>query len=352
MLVQYITNMVKYTDLQISLVIDLNYKELEVFLPQIPQSVKIVHIINTPVLLAYRKSKIVRKQKNRLLGFIDELLFNPIRRIVTGRKISDIAKENDVLIDFDCHFGKFIKSKWRVKKITFFHFSLSRYKDNPKELKRIFTRMQSFNHIVMLCQGMLDEALELCPTLANKYVVINNFVNPEKISQQAETALDSPFVDRPYIIAVERLDESSKDLTTLIKAYAILKESTVNAPAMIIVGEGESRQQLEQLVCQLNLTESVYMPGFMSNPYPWIKGSEIMVHSSKSEGFGLSLVEGLMLNKLIVSTNCRVGPDEILDNGKAGLLVTVGDAQELANAMNQLLTDNNLRTYLLKNINK
>ena len=77
----------------------------------------------------------------------------------------------------------------------------------------------------------------------------------------------------------------------------------------------------------------------MSNPYPYIKRCEIFVHSSQYEGLPTVMIEALLLDKMIVATDCPTGPREILNGGKAGILTPVGDIEALAKAMHEALTD-------------
>ena len=79
--------------------------------------------------------------------------------------------------------------------------------------------------------------------------------------------------------------------------------------------------------------------GFISNPYPWIQRCRLMVHSAKFEGLPTVMIEGLLLGKLIVASDCPTGPREILSGGAAGVLVPVGDAPVFASAIHRLLTD-------------
>ena len=80
--------------------------------------------------------------------------------------------------------------------------------------------------------------------------------------------------------------------------------------------------------------------------------AQLIVHSSKFEGLPTVLIEALMLNKLIVSSDCPTGPAEILKNGKAGILVPVGDVEAFANAIEHILSDKQLQGNLLREIKK
>jgi len=107
---------------------------------------------------------------------------------------------------------------------------------------------------------------------------------------------------------------------------------------LIILGDGKERPKLQKLVDELHLDRFVSMPGFIQNPFPYLKRATVFVVSSLYEGFSNALVEAMALGVPIVSTDCPYGPREILDNGKFGTLVQPGDYKALAEAILFMLT--------------
>jgi glycosyltransferase involved in cell wall biosynthesis len=97
----------------------------------------------------------------------------------------------------------------------------------------------------------------------------------------------------------------------------------------MILGEGEERPKLEALVRELRLEEDVALPGFVENPYKYMKRAAVFVLSSRWEGLPTVLVEALALGIPVVSTDCPSGPREVLEPHEE-LLVPVGDANALA----------------------
>ena len=81
------------------------------------------------------------------------------------------------------------------------------------------------------------------------------------------------------------------------------------------------------------------MPGFVDNPYKYMKHSSVFVLSSRWEGLPTVLIEALALGLPVVSTDCPSGPAEILEGGKWGKLVPVGSPEALANAILEALND-------------
>jgi len=133
-----------------------------------------------------------------------------------------------------------------------------------------------------------------------------------------------------HIISVGRL-KFEKDYETLIRAFYIVSKE-IDAK-LIILGDGPMRGNLERLISKLDLKNKVILPGFVMDPYTWYRSADIFVLSSLWEGFGNVIVEALECGIPVVSTNCPGGPAEILDNGRYGSLVPVGDYQTLANTI-------------------
>jgi glycosyltransferase involved in cell wall biosynthesis len=105
----------------------------------------------------------------------------------------------------------------------------------------------------------------------------------------------------------------------------------------MILGDGEDRPELQTLVQELGLEEAVALPGFVDNPYKFMKRADVFVLSSKWEGLPTVLIEALACGCPVVSTDCPSGPAEILEGGRWGPLVPVGDAGSLAKAILQVL---------------
>lgn len=134
----------------------------------------------------------------------------------------------------------------------------------------------------------------------------------------------------PVILAVGRL-QRQKDFPTLIHAFARLRQQ--RPCRLLILGEGKGREGLEQLIGELGLNDAVGLPGFVANPYPYMARASLLVLSSAWEGSPNVLTEAMALGTPVVATDCPSGPAEILQQGRFGPLVPVGNAEKLATAM-------------------
>jgi glycosyltransferase involved in cell wall biosynthesis len=140
----------------------------------------------------------------------------------------------------------------------------------------------------------------------------------------------------PLILSVGELC-GRKDFATLIRAFARLR---ARRPArLMILGEGRHRERLLALAASLGVGEDVALPGFVPQPYAYMAHAALFAFSSRWEGLPFVPVEALAVGTPVVSTDCPSGPREILDNGRYGPLVPVGDEAALAEAMQTTLDD-------------
>lgn len=140
----------------------------------------------------------------------------------------------------------------------------------------------------------------------------------------------------PVILGVGRL-LSQKDWPTLIRSFALLQNYL--EARLIILGEGKQRDYLEELIDIFGLRQYVDMPGYVANPYAYMSKADLFVLTSKYEGLGNVIIEALACGCPVVSTNCPSGPAEILQYGKFGKLLPVGDYESIAYAMFESLID-------------
>lgn len=138
----------------------------------------------------------------------------------------------------------------------------------------------------------------------------------------------------PIVMGLGELSQR-KDFATLIRAFARVR---LEFPCrLMILGRGRERERLLALAAELGVGEAVALPGFVESPYGWLAQAAVFAFTSRWEGLGFALIEALALGIPAVSTDCPSGPREILDHGRYGPLVPVGDAEALAAALLQTL---------------
>jgi glycosyltransferase involved in cell wall biosynthesis len=139
---------------------------------------------------------------------------------------------------------------------------------------------------------------------------------------------------RARILTVGSL-KTQKNQALLIRAIALLDKKY--DARLAIMGEGPRRSQLADLADELGIANSVVIPGFVGNLWPFYASGTVFALSSDYEGFGNVLVEALHAGLPVVSTDCADGPAEILAGGRFGTLVPCGDADALASAIERAL---------------
>jgi glycosyltransferase involved in cell wall biosynthesis len=132
------------------------------------------------------------------------------------------------------------------------------------------------------------------------------------------------------VLGVGRLTRQ-KDFASLVRAFALVRKQR---PArLLILGEGEERSALQALVQTLGLQEDVALPGFVAEAHACMAKAAVFVLSSAWEGLPTVLIEALAAGTTVVSTDCPSGPREILQDGRLGALVPVGDVEALSKAI-------------------
>lgn len=192
--------------------------------------------------------------------------------------------------------------------------------------------------IIAVSNGVAKDLAESAGIPADRIRTIYNPVISPEILVKAQEPVAHPWFtpeSPPVILGVGRL-AAQKDFANLITAFALVRQQ--QAARLMILGDGYLRSQLQALVQQLGLEEDVAMPGFVENPYAYIAKAAVFALSSAWEGLPTVMIESLALGTPIVATNCPSGASEILDQGKYGELVPVGDSQALAQGILRVLS--------------
>jgi glycosyltransferase involved in cell wall biosynthesis len=162
---------------------------------------------------------------------------------------------------------------------------------------------------------------------------IHNSVITPAILEKAKEPVDHPWFHDgggPVVINVARLNHQ-KDLPTLLEAIAEARQS--EPVRLILLGKGREQANLEAKARELGIAEAVDLPGYVENPYAWMAKADVFALSSAWEGFGNVVAEALAVGTPVVSTDCPSGPGEILEHGRYGRLVSVGDGKGLGQAI-------------------
>lgn len=205
--------------------------------------------------------------------------------------------------------------------------------------KRLAAMFNAADGVVAVSQGVADEVVELSGSAMDKISVIKNPTITPELYQQAQAAIDEPWLaadQPPLILGIGGL-RRQKDFPTLLRAFSVVRKAL--PCRLMILGQGNKQGQLLNLARELELGDDFRLPGFVDNPYAYLKGARLFVLSSLWEGSPNVLTEAMALGTSCVSTDCPSGPYEVTRGGEVAPLVPMGDPESLAQAMLQTLRE-------------
>jgi len=193
--------------------------------------------------------------------------------------------------------------------------------------------------IIAISQGVRTDIIESFNVEENKISLIHNPVDLKSIDQHMSASPSYSWFDErnniDVIVGMGRLT-AQKDFSTLLRAFATVRKRRPNT-RLAIFGEGEQKENLVELSSSLGIGNYVQFFGYVNNPFKYLARASLFVLSSAWEGFPNALLEALACGCPIVSTNCPSGPSEILQDGEYGIMIPVGDDDEMAVAIIQSL---------------
>lgn len=338
----------------IYLVIDDDCGKENIFEKDIPKDIP--YFFLKPEKLIRETEKYKEKKKNIFYKLMYNLMMEKENKVMyrnMQRILKDIG-EIDAIVDFDAGASKYIEKLDIRKKIVWIHNSIPNLKKKESKIKRFGKRLEKYDRVVAICDEMKEEIENIYPNLRGKVSRIYNPFNFERIEKLMEdeselTKEQKKMLDEDYCIAIARLDNVQKDFLTLVRAYKFVKESGIQ-DKLYIIGDGPSKEEIIGEIKKLSLEENIKLIGLSKNPYIWLKNSKLFVHSSKYEGLPTVLIEALICNKMIISSNCPTGPKEILKNESCGKLFEVGNIKELGDYLIEFLANKNNRELYEKNV--
>jgi glycosyltransferase involved in cell wall biosynthesis len=216
-----------------------------------------------------------------------------------------------------------------------------RHRHLPALMRRTYPQAD----VIVAVSNALAEDLAQVTGLPRQLIrtIYNPIVGPELL-RNAEAELDHPWLRRgepPLILGVGRLTDQ-KDFPTLLRAFARVR---AKRPARLVILGGakdedkcvERQAALREVAAGLGVAEDVDLPGFAKNPFAFMARAKVFVLSSRFEGLPGALIQALACGCQVVSTDCPTGPAEILENGRYGALVSMGDDMAMAQAIEDAL---------------
>lgn len=266
-------------------------------------------------------------------------------------RLARLAVHSDIVVggmEFaSTNYGYFSARLARKPFISWIHSSIHRHQYATTVLDRyicqwVYKRLQ---WVILPSYGALDSFCRVVGSPSNHatWQVIENFQDETSLN------LNNPIPDcnacsKPVVVGVGRF-VPVKCFDRLIRAHTELRVQGIDHH-LVLLGDGPQRETLSQLVRQMGVEHSVFMPGHVQDVRPWLNHSTIFALCSDYEGFPLVIIEAMQAGLPIVSMDCPSGPREILDGGRFGMLVPDRDEVSFQRALAHLLTSPQQRNIL------
>lgn len=274
------------------------------------------HYINNNYLRWYRMNTLIRRESA-------DIVFAPCRTIsrdlVMATKLLALKCKVIVRSDNPLHTLKPL-NRWLIRR-TF------KYADS----------------VIAQQEEMMEEIVNEYPVPANKVVVLHNPIDYEAIDEQcsAESPYKNCKENEVRYVWVARVSESkTKGHDYLLKAFQKVHERIPNAHLYCVgayKSDGVFFRELIDYINTFHLENNVHFVGFDSNPHRWVKNADCFVLPSRVEGLPNAMIEAMYLGKPVVATRCLPIIERIIQNGRNGYFVKVGDIDAMADAMEKAL---------------
>lgn len=312
----------------------------------VPNNIKITYILFENRISYDHNGEIiildVKAKNNYLNKFV-----NVFKRYIKLKQIIKVKKPDAILsflesanlINILCNFNNAIVSVRAHPSTT--------YKNDW--LNRLIIKLYRFSKkVIAVSNEIKKDLIENFGLNEDKIEVIYNPADIETIkklsTEEIEDELKDLFYKNEVIITCGRLNVQ-KDHKTLINAFNLALPHLKPNTKLAILGSGELEFELKKLVNILNLNNKIYFLGYRKNPYKYISKSKLFVLSSLYEGFPNSIIEAMICNVPIISSNCSSGPAEMFNNAPFSNLFEPKNEAQLASKLITFYFRNNLDMF-------
>ncbi len=267
-----------------------------------------------------------------------------------AKSLECLNKQYDVAIGFLEKTSTYIcvDKVSAVKKIGWIHTDYDKLGMDPGFDTEYFSKL---DHIVTVSEECASILRKRFPNHKHKIEVIYNIVSPRTINHMAvhwNMDIYERATNEIIILSIGRLNYE-KDFAMALEACKKLVKKGYNI-RWNIIGEGEEREKLTNLIRINRLEDHFKLLGLKANPYPYLQQADIYAQTSRFEGKSIAIDEAKILNKPIVVTNFSTAKDQI-DNGLNGLIVEM-NADAVADGIERLIKDKRLQGSLISNLSQ
>lgn len=208
------------------------------------------------------------------------------------------------------------KIAWVHIELKTFHWTQVAYRSQKEECMCYHTIDK-----VACVSKVVKEQADILWGISDKTLVLHNPIESERIIRLAEEDMPSIYRHKKHAFRIVSLGtlNKRKSYDRLIQAVARLDKDGYDVE-LLILGEGEEKEALKQQILDTNLSERVFLVGFVHNPYPFIVSSDIYVCSSYAEGYNTAVTEALVLGRAVVSTEVSGIREQLGENEEYGII--------------------------------
>ncbi|XCI75387.1 MAG: glycosyltransferase [Flavobacteriales bacterium] len=236
-----------------------------------------------------------------------------------------------------------VRSPLKSKKLAWVHIDLEEKANynmiTEREKELTLSCLNKMNTIIVVSKQCRDVLFSLSPELMHKTHMIYNPIDIDELIRQSNEFHLEEKHGKIKLLAMGRL-VLQKGFDRLINVCHKLRKQGFDFE-LCILGEGPDRNKLSDQIRALELDDIVKLVGYKINPYPYVRAADIFVMSSRYESMSYVVLEALILNKPIISTDV-VGPPELLKGGELGLLVENSE-EKLYEGLKRMILDNEFR---------
>lgn len=348
-------NNLDYFNYQVDLLLVSRGGEFESYLPQQ------VNIIQSPQYFSFLKGKEVSFKRKLIYSFVrlktslklrlyrlfkknihsEQIIYSSVQKC-----LDLIPKKYDVAIAYSQGFPTYFVSE-KVKASKKMAWINCDYINTLYDKDFDYRFYKNIDKMIVVSDYIYDSVSKMKYNYQNKLKIIRDIVDPNMINSMS-VSIDVPEMKEEEfnILTVGRL-ATVKGYDLAMQTAVLLKQKKIKFK-WFIIGEGPQRKEIEQDIIFHNLEEEFILLGAKANPYPYMRNCDLYVQCSRKEGFGLTVMEARILEKVVITTNFNTAK-ELINDSVNGLIVNM-DANSLANAIITYIKENNLFNQIKENI--
>lgn len=324
------------------------HREDMTLLPLIPNYVHVVtdnvkeHYYRNPkiiLLLIIKKVMFMLRQKDKYMK-LSEIINKHLHtckvtkpaRMIFNKESYDVVISNAIGMSTEIAIN--IPAQ---KHYVFFRSSIDLHHDSNVKL------FEKYDGIIGVSSGVVDSLVEWYPHCKDKIILLENYVEMENIIKKSEEDQEinekRKNSQKITLCSCGRFT-SEKGFDLAVRAADLLVKENYDF-VWYFVGDGQGRENLDQLITEYSLEKYIVITGFVDNPFPYMKYSDIYIQPSYEESYGRTIKEALILGTPVISTS-TVGGKVVLEDGNKGMLVDINESA-LAEGIKTLIDNQNLR---------